>query len=101
MRESQYIDSYINSGLTVNTFLAYRLQGRAKKWGGRYALALRRSVESRDRRGSISWGVTSTGCPCPFSTWEKAVESMNRRHISDTKWLMLEWERLTRQVAGE
>ena len=56
-RESQYIEGYLaendsrglGKGLTVGSYLAYQLKGKAKKYSGRYAAAL---INALERRGS-------------------------------------------------
>lgn len=52
MRDSQYLSGYLDengrrgqgNGLTIGTFLAYCLAGRAKSYAGRYATALENSL---------------------------------------------------------
>lgn len=59
MRESQYIDEYlelnsergIGNGYTIGTFLTYRLSGNAKKYSQGYERALLRAVNRRLRSG--------------------------------------------------
>ena len=58
MKESQYTDAYLKEnrrrghgkGLTIGSFLAYQLQGRAREYAGKYAAALEASVI---RRGAV------------------------------------------------
>lgn len=58
MRESQYTEAYLaenasrgkGNGITVGTFLAYRLRGEARKYAGRYRTALENSCV---RRGAV------------------------------------------------
>lgn len=53
MRNSQYLEDYLSlnnalgrgKGLTIGTYLAYELRGRAKNYSGRYARALENSLE--------------------------------------------------------
>ena len=53
MRNSQYLESYLsenasrgwNKGLTIQSYLAYQLSGKAKKYSGHYVRALRNSCE--------------------------------------------------------
>jgi hypothetical protein len=55
-RESQYLNDYLRgnaergpgNGLTVNTYLAYTLRGKAKQYSGRYADALLNSLRRSD-----------------------------------------------------
>lgn len=69
-KESQYTDDYLatntargmGNGLTVGTFLAYVLRGRAKEYKGRYETALINSLErrqgvvkSKSARGGVAW----------------------------------------------
>ena len=52
MRNSQYLHTYLSEnesrgigrGLTVQTFLAYRLRGKAKRYSASYVRALERSL---------------------------------------------------------
>ena len=52
MRNSQYLHAYLSGneargvgrGLTVQTFLAYRLRGKAKRYADKYVCALERSL---------------------------------------------------------
>ena len=57
-KESQYTDAYLKEnrrrgrgkGLTIGSFLAYQLQGKAREYAGKYAAALEASVI---RRGAV------------------------------------------------
>ena len=52
MKDSQYLNSYLSGnearglgkGLTVQTFLAYRLRGKAKRYADKYVRALQNSL---------------------------------------------------------
>lgn len=65
MRNSQYLSSYLagnkvrgeGNGLTIGSFLAYALRGKAKKYSGHYVRALRNSCE---RAGAIE-GASARG----------------------------------------
>ena len=54
-KDSQYTDAYLGEnnrrgkgrGITVGTFLAYSLRGKARSYAGRYASALINSLERR------------------------------------------------------
>lgn len=69
MRESQYIDAYLwtnaergyGYGLTPETFLRYRLRGRARFYGAGYTRALVRAIERRHAAGSIIAGPSVNG----------------------------------------
>ena len=58
MKESQYTDAYLREnrrrgrgkGLTIGSFLAYTLQGKAREYASKYAAALEASVI---RRGAV------------------------------------------------
>lgn len=53
MRNSQYLNSYLSEnaqrgagkGLTAGSFLAYQLRGTAKKYSGKYLIALKNSCK--------------------------------------------------------
>jgi hypothetical protein len=61
MRESQYVEPYLSAnarrgplrGLTVNTYLAYVLGGRARRYAASYAVALRRALRWRVQAGEV------------------------------------------------
>ena len=69
MRNSQYLSSYLannkargeGNGLTIGSFLAYQLKGKAKKYSGHYVVALRNSCErvgavaGRSKMGGIAF----------------------------------------------
>lgn len=52
MKNSQYLHTYLSTneargigrGLTVQTFLAYRLRGKAKRYSDKYVRSLERSL---------------------------------------------------------
>jgi hypothetical protein len=68
-KNSQYLESYLSendrrgagNGLTVGTFLAYQLGGKAKKYADRYANALVNSLEragairGKSAHGAVAW----------------------------------------------
>lgn len=64
---SQYTESYLREnarrgfgkGVTVGTFLAYNLRGRAKNYGGRYADALNNDLNRRVKVGEVVGGVSA------------------------------------------
>lgn len=61
MKDSQYIDSYLETTargnlITPGTFLAYTLRGRAKRWAGRYEGALLRFIKRRNCKPVTSKG---------------------------------------------
>ena len=54
MRESQYIDRYLDGPrYTVQTFLAYQLSGRARRYTMQYLRALMRAINRRVADGSV------------------------------------------------
>lgn len=57
MRESQYIETYLDTTaerrFTPGTFLAYQLRGRAKTWQAHYLRALRKSLDRRVATGRV------------------------------------------------
>ena len=69
MRNSQYLESYLfenksrgeGNGLTIGSYLAYQLRGKAKKYSGHYVTALRNScervgaLEGRSKMGGIAF----------------------------------------------
>ena len=59
MRESQYIDEYIDSGYTIGSFLTMKLKGAAKDYKGRYQRALEHAVERRVAAGTAFPGRTA------------------------------------------
>jgi hypothetical protein len=69
MRDSQYLTDYIATnalrgigrGLTVNTYLAYTLRGRAKRFGDVYRSALVRSIQRAIGRGEVAEGPSARG----------------------------------------
>ena len=77
MRESQFTDEYIQvntqrglgKGLTIGSFLAYRLRGRAKQFSGVYARSLERALL---RRGCFPY--KSAGESTAFYLWKEGEE---------------------------
>jgi len=71
--ESQYTDQYLatnarrsvrmgpGKGLTVSTYLAYNLKGKAKMYAGRYKFALERALDARVRNGSVTKDISAGG----------------------------------------
>lgn len=69
MRESQYVDDYLNEnarrgtgqGLTIGSYLAYKLSGKAREYAGKYAAALlaavlrRNAIEGRSKNGGVAY----------------------------------------------
>lgn len=66
MRESAYVDEYLRGnarrgygkGLTVQSFFAYELRGKAKSYSGGYVRALERALERRVRSGAAVKGTS-------------------------------------------
>ena len=77
MRESQFTDEYIQlnhqlglgKGLTIGTFLAARLRGRARQFGDVYARSLERALL---RRGCFPY--KSVGGGVAFYLWKEGEE---------------------------
>jgi hypothetical protein len=69
MRNSQYLTKYLaenasrgtGKGLTINSFLAYRLGGKAKKYSLGYVTALRNSVNREIAAGRAVAGKSFGG----------------------------------------
>lgn len=61
MRNSQYLESYLDSGYTIGTYLAYTLHGAAKRYSGRYATALRNACEREVKAGRAIVGASKLG----------------------------------------
>lgn len=75
MKNSQYLNEYVNETLnelknnkkpySVGTFLAYRLEGTAKKYMGRYKTALENSLKRigwepcKSKLGGLAYGPNS------------------------------------------
>lgn len=69
MRESQYTDDYLRenarrgmgNGLTIGSYLASVLQGKAKKYAGQYVAALemsvirRNAIKGRSKQGGVAY----------------------------------------------
>lgn len=57
MRESQYIDTYLDAArdarLTPGTYLRYTLCGKAAQYSGSYRRALMRAIHRRVRHGTV------------------------------------------------
>ena len=63
MRESQYINGYLNAAhigvngnmtnYAINTYLAYELRGKARKWSGRYRDALENAINRRIKAKTV------------------------------------------------
>ena len=77
MRESQFTNEYIREntqrglgkGITIGSFLAYRLRGRAKQFSDVYARSLERALL---RRGCIPY--KSAGGSVAFYLWKEGEE---------------------------
>jgi hypothetical protein len=88
VRESQYIDDYLDTAAepgtrwTPHTFLSYTLRGQAKNWSSGYHRALMRAIERRVSAGTviavtskgrstayIRAAVAGPGTPAPESGW--------------------------------
>jgi hypothetical protein len=58
-RESQYVDAYLSNnmargagrGLTVSSYLAYQLRGKARMYSGHYKRALENALNRRIAQG--------------------------------------------------
>ena len=67
MRDSQYTMDYLRGnqsrglgkGLTIGTFLAYRLEGKAKKYGAGYHRALLNSMLRLVAQGRAEKGISA------------------------------------------
>lgn len=69
MRESQYTDDYlrenarrgVGNGLTIGSYLAYTLQGKAREYASKYATALeasvirRNAIKGRSKLGGVAY----------------------------------------------
>jgi hypothetical protein len=59
MRESQYIDAYLDATAepgtrwTPHTYLSYTLRGKAKGYSGHYYRALMRAISRRTAAGTV------------------------------------------------
>lgn len=61
MRDSQYAAAYLDSGYTIATYLNQHLHGKAKQYGGRYAVALLRTLERWEADGRAFRGPSVKG----------------------------------------
>lgn len=61
MKESQYIEQYLDSGLTVSSFLNGVLKGKAKEYSGKYARALQTAIDRRVKAGEVQAGPSKGG----------------------------------------
>ena len=57
MRESQYIEDFLNQSetkpLTISTYLTGVLKGRAASWKRTYQVALRNAINRRVQAGTV------------------------------------------------
>jgi hypothetical protein len=69
MRESQYVDSYLDYArthrATPGSFLSYALHGKAKGYGAKYLDALQTALQRRIDNGTVV-AVRSTGGSTAF-----------------------------------